>query len=173
LNERRPAPIIVLADFGSADFAWLDGLRRAHFPADRNVVPAHLALFHHLPPSLLDELESRLRAETRAVPCPVATIGEPILFGRGVALRVRGAALEAIRDRQAEAFERMLTPQDAAPWRPHVTIQNKADPTVARRLHADLTASHGRPRPLRITGLITVFYRDGGWEPINRHRFTG
>ncbi|RZL99804.1 MAG: 2'-5' RNA ligase family protein, partial [Sphingomonas sp.] len=46
------APIIVTAVFGAEDFAWADGLRRAHFPPDRNIVPAHLTLFHHLAPSL-------------------------------------------------------------------------------------------------------------------------
>lgn len=95
------APIIVTAEFGPADFAWLDRLRRIHFPAARNVVPAHITLFHHLPPSLLPELDSRLAAETRSAPRPAATIGEPLLLDRGVALRVRSDELMAIRERLA------------------------------------------------------------------------
>ena len=54
------APIIVSAEFGAADFARLDGLRRAHFPPARNVLPAHLTLFHHLPPSLETEIDARV-----------------------------------------------------------------------------------------------------------------
>ena len=56
-----PAPIIVTALMGGADFAWADGLRRAHFPPERNWLPAHITLFHHLPPSLLDEVAARLK----------------------------------------------------------------------------------------------------------------
>ena len=38
------APLIVSALLGGADFAWLDLLRRAHFPPERNVLAAHLAI---------------------------------------------------------------------------------------------------------------------------------
>ncbi|MGK3899645.1 hypothetical protein ABI062_15425, partial [Enterococcus faecium] len=61
-----PAPIIVSALFGDRDFAWLDGLRRAHFPPERNVLPAHLTLFHHLPPSVEHELRALLAQAARA-----------------------------------------------------------------------------------------------------------
>ncbi len=54
--------LIVTAEFAQPDFAWLEGLRRAHYPADRNQVPAHLTLFHALPPSALDEARRQLRA---------------------------------------------------------------------------------------------------------------
>ncbi len=67
-----PAPIIVAAEFGGTDFTWLDGLRRAHFPPERNQIAAHLTLFHHLPPSLLAELDTRLNAATRHATRPVA-----------------------------------------------------------------------------------------------------
>ncbi len=172
-NARRGAPIIVAADIGGADFAWLDRLRRAHFPPERNVVPAHITLFHHLPPSLLPELDSRLGAETRSTARLVAMIGDPVLLGRGVALRVRSEGLVAIRERLAEAFAGLLMPQDAAPWRPHVTIQNKAEPVLARRLYAELTQALPHAQPLDVVGLATFYYRDGPWELIARHRFAG
>lgn len=166
------APIIVTADFGPADFAWLDRMRRTHFPVERNVAPAHLTLFQHLPPSLLGELDSRLLAETRTAPRPAATIGWPMLLEQGVALRVVSDQLMAIRERLAEAFENALIPQDAAPWRPHVTIQNKVDPLSARRLHAELMSVLGPSRRLDIAGLATFYYRGGPWEPIARYRFS-
>jgi hypothetical protein len=56
------APIIITADMGKTDQAWANGLRRAHFPAERNYVDAHITLFHHLPPSHLLEIKSRLVA---------------------------------------------------------------------------------------------------------------
>ena len=172
-ESARLAPVIVAAEIGTADFAWLDRLRREHFPADRNQVPAHITMFHHLPPSLLGELDSRLRAEVRCTKRPTATIGDPMLFGHGVALRVRCLALDAIRERLVKAFMGMLMPQDVAAWRSHVTIQNKVEPAVARRLHAELMEAIPHPRPLRIAGLATFHYRGGPWEPIARYRFAG
>ena len=172
MGEAMPAaPIIVTADLGPSDFAWLDRLRRTHFPAARNVLPAHITLFHHLPPSLLPELDSRLLAETRAARRPAATIGEPTLLERGVALRVHSEELMEIRERLAEAFDHILIPQDAAPWRPHVTIQNKVDTLSARRLHAELMSAFAQPRWLDVAGLATFYYRGGPWEPIARYRF--
>ena len=43
------APLIITAALDEGGFDWFDDLRRAHFPAHRNVVPAHLTLFHALP----------------------------------------------------------------------------------------------------------------------------
>ncbi|MFZ5747735.1 MAG: 2'-5' RNA ligase family protein [Pseudomonadota bacterium] len=166
----RAAPLIVTALFGGEDFAWLDGLRRRHFPPERNLVPAHCTLFHHLAPSLASELKQRLAGETRGVRAPDARIADVLPLGRGVALRIESPELEAIRDRLAEAFAAFLLPQDAAGWRPHVTIQNKAEPAQARALAAAMRAEF-RPRPLAIAGLASWWYRDGPWEPHSRHMF--
>jgi 2'-5' RNA ligase len=119
-----PAPIIVTALLDPDGFAWLDGLRRAHFPAERNVLEAHLTLFHALPPSLEPELKRRLSSLTRG-PSLAAEASGFVSLGRGVAVRIVSPQLTAVREELAEAFRGMLTPQDAAGWRPHVTIQNK------------------------------------------------
>jgi hypothetical protein len=66
----------------------------------------------------------------------------------------------------------MLTPQDMAPWRPHVTIQNKVEPREARRVQAELRATF-QPRPLQISGLASWRYLSGPWEPIRTHAFRG
>jgi hypothetical protein len=47
--DRARAPIIISALLGPEDFGWLNDLRRAHFPPERNQLDAHLTLFHHLP----------------------------------------------------------------------------------------------------------------------------
>ena len=47
-DEQQPPLILTLALDG-ATFAPLDALRRPHFPPERNLVPAHLTLFHALP----------------------------------------------------------------------------------------------------------------------------
>ena len=166
----EPAPIVVTALFGPADHAYLDGLRRMHFPPERNLLAAHLTMFHHLPPSLLAELRRRLGDETRQVPAPPARLAGPISLGGGVAFRVESTGLAAIRARLADAFAPMLTPQDAAGWRPHVTIQNKVAAAVARDTQHALALGFV-PRPLAIAGLGAWYYRGGPWEPIGRWPF--
>ena len=164
-------PLIVTALFGAGDDGWLQQLRRTHYPVERNRVPAHLTLFRQLPPSLEAELSKRLAAATRAPP-PRATIVGPIDLGEGTALRVDSDALEAIRSELAEAFHGLLTPQDQAHWRPHVTIQNKVIRRAARALQQQLDADF-EPRPLAIRALASWHYRDGRWDPLKTHPFRG
>jgi hypothetical protein len=163
------APIIVSALFGPVDFAWLNELRRAHFPAERNQLDAHLTLFHHLPPSIAPELKRRLAELTRGSP-PTAVADGLIGLGRGVAIRINSPGLEDIRGELASAFHNLLTPQDAARWRPHVTIQNKVHPADAKALQAALAETF-RTRPVRISGLAAWWYRGGPWELLSRHPF--
>ena len=165
------APLIVSALLGPEDFAWLDGLRRTHYPPDRNRLPAHLTLFHHLPPSLLPELKRRLGDAARAGQ-PRAEAAGLIDLGGGVAVRIASPGLEDIRADLAESFRGMLTPQDQAGWRPHVTIQNKVVPAEARALKSRLEADF-RPRPVRVDGLAVFAYREGLWEPLSRCMFRG
>jgi hypothetical protein len=148
----------VTALFGKADTAWFDDLRRAHYPAERNQLPAHLTMFHHLAPSLERELRRRLSGETRGVKAPAAQIAGLISLGEGVAYRIESPALADIRDRLADAFAPMLMPQDRAGWRPHVTIQNKVTPEQAKALLAMLQANF-RPRMLPVAGLASWWYR--------------
>lgn len=170
MTEHGHAPIIVTATFGRADFAWLDGLRRAHYPPERNRVPAHLTLFHHLPPSIEPELRRRLGPATRGAKPPPARIAGPVKLDEGVAFRVESEALEELRAELADAFRGLLIPQDQAPWRPHITIQNKVEPRIAAALHARLLA-HFAPRPLAIAGIAAWRYRGGPWELAFERRF--
>jgi hypothetical protein len=168
----RPAPLIVTAWFGDGDNGWLQELRRRHYPAERNRVPAHLTLFRQLPPSAEPELDRRLRDSVRSPP-PSASIAGIVDLGEGTALRVESEALESIREALAEALHGLLTPQDQAPWRPHVTIQNKVEPREARALQRRLRGLLRLPRPLALKGLATWRYLDGLWEPVKSHSFRG
>ena len=164
-------PIIVTALFAPADFAWFDRLRSLHYPKGRTLVPAHLALFRHLPPSIEEELDRRLRAESRAACAPQARIAGVTQQGQSVAFRLESRELDEIRARIAEAFAPMLIPQDAAPSDLHVTIQNKVSPTVAAELGARLAAQL-QPRAIVIPGLASWRYLDGPWEAIARYAFS-
>jgi hypothetical protein len=165
-----PAPIIVTALFGRQDQSWFDAQRAAHFPPERNQLAAHLTLFHHLPPSAEGELKHRLSEMTRGVRAPIARIGGLMSLGRGVAYRIESPDLVAIRGDLAEAFTGLLTPQDAGGWRPHVTIQNKVQPNIAKLLLAALSRDFV-PREVEIAGLGAYWYRGGPWEPLSRHMF--
>ncbi|MFN3946314.1 MAG: 2'-5' RNA ligase family protein [Allosphingosinicella sp.] len=165
------APIIVTAVFGDGDNGWLQELRRKHYPPELNRVPAHLTLFHHLPPGVERELSQRL-AGFAALPPPRATLTGILDLGRGTALRVDSEALEDMRAELAEALRGLLTPQDQAPWRPHITIQNKVEPREARQLQQQLRATF-QPRPLAIRGLASWCYLGGPWEPLKTHVFRG
>ena len=167
MSEPGPAPIIVTAMMGRAEQAWLDAERRAHFPPERNVLAAHLTMFHHLPPSLEPEVRQRLAALAREG-APIARIAGPISLGRGVAYRIESPQLEDRRAWLADLWTDVLTPQDRAPWRPHVTIQNKVTPQKARRLLDRLKADF-RPCPLPIAGFASWYYRGGPWETLSRH----
>ena len=165
------APIIVTALMGREDFAWADALRSAHFPPERNRVAAHLTLFHHLPPSALEPLKRLLAAHAREAPSPAARITRLIGLGQGVALGVESPGLASIRAHIAEAMRGLLTPQDSAPWRPHITVQNKVAPTAARALLHALRVDF-EPRPICLAGLAAYWYRGGAWEPIAEYRFS-
>src|SRR5688500_5791635 len=161
--------LIVTADFAADDFAWLEGLRRAHYPPERNRVPVHLTLFHALLPSAEDEARRQLSIHARR-PAPTATIAGLMDLGGGVAFRVASDELDTIRDDIADHFHGTLGAQDAHGWRPHITIQNKAPPKQARALIAELERDF-RPRPLRIAGLALHRYLGGPWETLAAYPF--
>jgi hypothetical protein len=166
------APIIITAEMGKADQAWANGLRRAHFPPERNHLNAHITLFHHLPPGYLPEIKSRLAALASECPPPVTRLSEVILLGRGVAYRIDSPELLAIRDELAREFRGLLIPQDQASPRLHITVQNKVEPHVAKALHLQL-ATGFTSRPLAISGLAAHYYQGGPWENISHWSFRG
>ena len=93
-----------------------------------------------------------------------------VSLGRGVAVRILSPQLVALRGELTDAFHGVLTPQDAAGWRPHVTIQNKVTGDQARDLRARLSGTFG-PRRIEVVGLAAWWYRGGPWEPLARFAF--
>ena len=163
--------LIVTAELGAEDFAWLDRLRRAHYPPDRNQVAAHLRMFHSLPPSAESELRTLLK-QAAAERRPLARIEGFMELGGGVAFRVVSPDLDRIRDKLAVSLHGLLSAQDSGGWRPHVTIQNKVAPKVARALIESL--QQGFPsRALAIHGLGMHRYLGGPWEKVAAFPFRG
>jgi hypothetical protein len=87
-----------------------------------------------------------------------------------VAFRIVSPDLESMRRDLSADFRGLLSAQDAGGWRPHVTIQNKVTPKIARELLAELEQSF-RKRPVVIRGLGLHRYLDGPWEEIATYAF--
>jgi hypothetical protein len=163
--------LIVTAEFSGEDFARLDGLRRRHYPPERNQVPVHLTIFHAVAPSGEAELRGRLAAHAAGA-APSAMIAGVMDLGGGVAFRVVSEDLDAIRGELARDLHGLLGAQDEGGWRPHVTIQNKVAPKIARDLVRVLDHDFA-PRPLRIAGLGLHRYLGGPWEALGVYPFRG
>ena len=166
------APLIVTAELGASDQAWLDGLRRRHFPPERNQLAAHLTMFHALPAMLEDELRQRLAMLAAKSPPLRATVMGLMDLGGGVAFRIASDELDMIRADLADALRGSLTQQDCHGWRPHVTVQNKVAPKVARATLAELDRDFVL-RPIGIAGLAYHHYEGGPWRLGRRYPFRG
>ncbi len=163
--------LIITAEIAPHDHAWLDQLRRAHYPAERNRLPAHLTMFHALPPSADRDVRIALARLALARP-PNAMIAGLMNLGGGVAFRVVSDELDRVRHELVRNFHGLLSAQDAGGWRPHVTIQNKVTSRVARALLAHLERNF-RPRAIAISGLGLYRYLDGPWEKLGKYVFRG
>jgi hypothetical protein len=156
-------PFVLTVALDPASQARFEALRREHFPPSRNLVPAHVSVFHHLPPGeATPDVVSRVLAGLAPRPSVVAVTGVRSL-GRGVAYTLDAPGVAAVRAELARAFAADLTPQDRQPWRPHVTVQNKVAPEAARALLARLATGFA-PFDVVAEGLLLWRYRGGPWE---------
>lgn len=163
---------ILSAELDRASFERLDALRRAHFPPERNVLSAHLTLFHALPGERLGALREELeRAAAARPPCPF-TVAGLMRLGGGVAYRVESPALRGVRAGLADAWAPWLTAQDAQGFRPHVTVQNKVPREAAGALHDELAADFA-PWDGEVGALLLWRYAGGPWEAVGRHELMG
>lgn len=165
------APLILTLALHPDDQARFERLRQLHFPTSRNLIPAHVTLFHHLPGLEIEAVRHAIEARGAAPPFAVAVSGLRFL-GRGVAYALDSPALLTLRAGLAREWNGWLTPQDRQGYRPHVTIQNKASPEAARALHAKLQAAF-TPFTVRAEGLDLWRYLGGPWDPQGHHPFRG
>ena len=165
-----PAPLIVTLLLDEEAQGRFDRLRAAHFPAERNHLRAHVTLFHALPGEHLPDVSRELAEVAGRAPFDVAVTGVRFL-GRGVAIDLAAPELGALRTGLAGAFDPWLTRQDRQWSRPHVTVQNKVEPAVARSLYEDLSAAFVAETVIG-RGLGLWHYLGGPWEPAGEFLFT-
>ena len=166
------AALILTLALDEASQDWFQDLRTRWFPPERNIVPAHLTLFHNLPGAELDSIAATLRTACAGTAPTSLAVQGPWSLGRGVAYRLHSPDLAAFRARLVGAFEPWLTAQDRAGFRPHVTVQNKADPAEAKALLEQL--QHGF-EPFEVVGQGVQLWRylGGPWEAVERLPFAG
>jgi hypothetical protein len=157
---------ILTAEIDPDNFAWLDGLRRQHFPPERNFLPAHLTLFHRLSPQQRARLPS-LELLSAAIPVHFDRV---VFLGFGVALHVQSVELEQLRQKIRAEMGGEFSRQDSQPWKPHVTIQNKASAEAARKLQRALEQDFSARAGL-VTGLLVWEYLGGPWKLADRIAF--
>ncbi|SSC22543.1 Cyclic phosphodiesterase, partial [Klenkia terrae] len=162
-------PLVVTLLLDAEAQQRFDGLRERHFPADRNHLAAHVTLFHAVPGEHEDAVRADLAAAADRPGFDVEVAGLRLLGG-GVAFDLRSDDVTDLRTALARSWAPWLTRQDAQ-WRhPHVTVQNKVAPEVARALHADLAADF-TPYRVPAVGLGLWRYLGGPWEPVERYLF--
>lgn len=166
-----PAPLILTLTLDEASQAFFDEQRRRYFPPKINYLGAHLTLFHALPgteqPAIADYLAEVAAAQPRPLELRVTGLK---FMGRGVMYTLANAELPALHRRLQQHWQAWLSPQDQQGLRPHITVQNKVDPAVARALHEELAASF-QPFEAQGTGLALWAYRGGPWEALAQWSF--
>jgi 2'-5' RNA ligase len=161
-------PLIVTLFLDEQSQAEFDRQRAAYFPPERNHVAAHVTLFHALPGEQFDAVAEDLEAVDR--PAFEVVVAGLRLLGGGVAYRLESGELLDLRARLAAAWEPWLTRQDRQRFAPHVTVQNKVAPAVARELHDRLSAGFA-PWTATAIGLGLWRYLGGPWEPVVEQPF--
>ncbi|MEI6643573.1 MAG: 2'-5' RNA ligase family protein [Novosphingobium sp.] len=174
VDEAQPAAaaLVVTAELPQPLQARAEGLRRAHYPATRNRVPAHVTLLRALPPRVEHEARGLLAALAAELPPPPARLTGIMDLGTGTALAIESPALLDCREMIAARFHGMLTLQDEAAPRLHVTVQNKVARAEAKALQAMLGGDLQAER-FTFAALALHRYRAGLWEPAGRWPFRG
>lgn len=165
-------PIIMTAMMGKQDFAWADSLRRQYYPPERNIIPAHITLFHHLPPQALGEIKQAVVELARYNAPPDTMLQRLIHLGSGVGYQLHSPDLLAMRMELSDRFHGLLTAQDQQTPRLHITVQNKVSAKEAKMLMNRLSQDF-EPRPFEIKGLALHHYMDGPWQNIGLWPFRG
>jgi 2'-5' RNA ligase len=168
-----PSPPLILTLKLDADtFKQLNPLRQAYFPRDRNHIPAHVTLFHALPGDEAAAMQATLEDLAAATaPLPI-TFPSLRFLGKGVALEIEAPDLLQLRQTLASQWQPWLTRQDSQRYRPHVTIQNKVEPAVARQLYEDLSQDW-KSFSGQGEGLLLWCYQGGPWEGVGEFLFEG
>ncbi len=159
------APLLLTLELAQPAQGLFQSLRERHFPPERNLIPAHVSMFHALPGDKRDRITRRLRA----LPADgfAVRVEAPFPLGRGVGFRLQAPGLLSLRALLAGDWADWLTPQDRQGYRPHVTVQNKVAPELARQTLQRLQQGFV-PFRTEAAALRLWRYLGGPWEALER-----
>ena len=162
------SPLIVTLLLDKKSFNFFNELRRKYFPRAQNFLLAHLTLFHHLPADQLPIKNDLSKWSEVKEPFPLR-ITELKMIGKGVAFKVESDALLTLHAAMQRQWQPWLTLQDKQKIWPHITIQNKVTPAIAKQTLAVLQRTF---EPF-VEGLPLWSYENGPWKFIQEFRFSG
>lgn len=170
MKTRRP--LILTARIAENDIARFNQLRLAHFPPDRNVLDAHLTMFHRLPGEYEDAIVAQLEQVAEDYDAFTSDVSGLRHLGAGVAYSITSPALQDIRATLKARFTSWLGSQDMQRWQPHITVQNKASKAKADELYRDLSETF-LAHSICIIGLDLWDYLGGPWRHSKFAAFKG
>ncbi|MFD2287049.1 2'-5' RNA ligase family protein [Pedobacter petrophilus] len=146
--------------------AFFDEQRQLHFPPAINYLNAHLTLFHKLPDEdyVIESLSTLVQQPFQL------EVTKPINIGNGVAYAIESKILSEMHRHLSNLFKNDLILQDRQGYRPHITIQNKVDSSLARALLVKIKENF-TPFKVTATGLDLWYYLGGPWEHAKSFSF--
>ena len=164
-------PLILTLTLDADNQQFFNKLRQKHFPSERNYLDAHLTLFHHLPANEAQLIEDIISA-TKFFASMNLQVTELKSIGNGVAYKMECDYLMQLHKRLQQQWDKWLIPQDRQKLWPHITIQNKVEPKLAKSLKEKLEESF-EPFTATGTGLSLFEYMGGPWNFVKSFAFTG
>jgi 2'-5' RNA ligase superfamily len=163
-------PLILTLELDAKSFELLNALRKKYFPPQRNVLEAHVTLFHKLPGEELSVIEKTLHNFCLEQVTLELYLPEVRFLGKGVAVNIESPGLLTMRKNLATLWHDWLSAQDLQVYKPHVTVQNKVMPSEARELFETLSATW-TPMNAQGKGLTLWRYLGGPWEQVETFPF--
>ncbi|WP_416668600.1 2'-5' RNA ligase family protein [Egbenema bharatensis] len=165
------SPLILTLKLDQPTFEQVNALRQQYFPPERNLIPAHITLFHQLPGDREPEISEFLHTLCSQTAKISLSLPELRFLGQGVAIEVHAPQLTELRQTLATTWNEWLTAQDQQGYRSHITIQNKVAAAAARQTYEQLK-EQWQPVDGHGEGLLLWYYRGGPWELASEFTFT-
>jgi 2'-5' RNA ligase len=160
VEAETSAPLILTLQLDAAAQMFYEAFRQRFYPPEKNLIPAHLTLFHQLP-----DVERTMRHLSEiARDTHVFPIASPraASIGRGVVVFFQSNRLMDLHAKLTSVFEASLIPQDRQRFRPHIVVQNKVSSVqVGDTLRQLQDTPLTEPTAL---GLSVWRYLGGPWE---------
>jgi 2'-5' RNA ligase len=171
MNLQPISPLILTLRLDQTTFEQANTLRQQYFPPARNIIPAHLTLFHALPGNQDIAITQQLQVLCSQTSTITLDLPKLRFLGNGISIEIEAPELVALRQTLAKTWSNWLSAQDRQGYRPHITIQNKVAAADAKRLYEQLMEGW-QPMSGYGEGLQLWHYRGGPWELASEFFFS-